>query len=340
MALKFQTEVEIPDFEWQTGYRKRNLFMGSCFTENIGGKMAALKYDVDINPFGILYNPLSVANALELLLQKKKFTHEDLFQHNGLWHSFYHHSRFSSSDANVALENINTRIETSAEYLEKAEFLFVTFGTAWVYEYIQTGQTVSNCHKIPAAKFKRFRLAADTITQQFIPLINSIRKINPGIKFIFTVSPIRHWKDGAVENQRSKATLLLAIDQLTKEFDGEGCGYFPSYEIVMDELRDYRFYAEDMIHLSEVAVKHIWEKFQHSLIDLESQNISGEVQKIANAMNHKPFNKFTNEHLRFLKQCLNKTDELQDKYPYIKLTNEKHFFADQVKDIEAKLKYL
>ncbi|MGM0620132.1 MAG: GSCFA domain-containing protein [Bacteroidota bacterium] len=339
MALRFQTEVEIANFEWKAGYPKRNLFMGSCFTENIGGKMAALKYDVDINPFGILYNPLSVANALELLLQKKKFTHEDLFQHNGLWHSFFHHSRFSSPDADVTLENINTRIETSADYLQKAEFLFITFGTAWVYEYIPTGQTVSNCHKIPAAEFKRFRLAADTITQKFISIISNIRKINPGIKFIFTVSPIRHWKDGAVENQRSKATLLLATDKIINELNGDGCGYFPSYEIVMDELRDYRFYAEDMIHLSNVAVNHIWEKFQHSLIDSESQKISGEVQKIGNAMNHKPFNKFTIEHLRFLKQCLKKNSELEEKYPYLDLTNEKHFFADQVKDIEERLKH-
>ena len=327
---KFQTEVDLPQFPWKTGYEKTNIFLGSCFTENVGNRMAALKYDVDINPFGILYNPVSVAHALEFLIQKKVFTKDDLIQHDGLWHSFFHHSRFSSAEACQTLENINERIATSSQVLNKADFLFITFGTAWVYEFISTKQTVSNCHKIPARQFRRFRLSAGEIVNKYVEAIKNIRKINPGLKIIFTVSPIRHWKDGAVENQRSKATLLLAVDQILKSQNNENCSYFPAYEIVMDELRDYRFYSEDMIHLTDVAIKHIWSKFQTSVIDKNSLKTSEEVQKITNAVNHKPFNKFTKENLLFLKHSLKNTRALQEEKPYLNLLSEQRYFSDQI----------
>lgn len=333
-SVIFQTEVELPEFEYRTGYRKANLFLGSCFTENVGNKMAALKYNVDNNPFGILYNPVSVAYSLEFLLKNKKFTQDDLVQHDGLWHSFYHHSRFSSPNASEALNNINKRIKYSADFLEKADFLFITFGTAWVYQYKKTGQTVSNCHKIPANEFKRYRLTKGRIVKMYREIVARIKQKNAGVKIIFTVSPIRHWKDGAIENQRSKAELLLAVDELVKEFGPDTLGYFPAYEIVMDELRDYRFYSEDMIHLSEVAVNHIWEKFQSVLIDDESRDISEMVKKIGNTLNHRPFNRFTKEYLHFLKQSLEKTQALQQRYPFLKLALEEHYFFDQINEIE------
>ena len=331
---KFQTIVDLPVFPWKTGYEKNSIFLGSCFTENVGNRMAALKYDVDINPFGILYNPVSVAHALEFLLQKKYFTKNDLVQHDGLWHSFFHHSRFSSADASQALENINERIARSSQILNKADFLFITFGTAWVYEYLPTLQTVSNCHKIPAKEFRRFRLTVDEIVNKYVEIIQEIRKINPELKIIFTVSPVRHWKDGAVENQRSKATLLLAVDQILGKMENENCGYFPAYEIVMDEMRDYRFYSEDMIHISDVAIKHIWGKFQSCLIDEKSKKTSEEVQKITNTVNHKPFNKFTKENLLFLKHSLKNTRALQEEKPYLNLTSEQRYFSDQIDEIK------
>jgi hypothetical protein len=332
--MKFQTEVQIPGFAWQTGYQRRNLFMGSCFTENIGQKMETLKYPVDINPFGILYNPVSVANGLRFLLQRKKFTEQDLIHHNGLWHSFFHHSRFSSPDKNEALTTINNRIEKSAEFLKNAGFLFITFGTAWVYDYKLTGQTVSNCHKIPEKEFRRFRLTPGEIVEDYRQLLSEIRDFDPEIKVVFTVSPIRHWKDGAIENQRSKATLLLAIDQLIREFGEEYCNYFPAYEIVMDELRDYRFYAEDMIHLSVSAVNHIWEKFQLAMIDNKSRVTSEKVENILSAVNHRPFNKFTKEHLHFLKQSLDKAHRLEQKFTYLNLKNEIAFFIKQINEFK------
>ena len=336
-GIKLQTEVVLPGFPEKTGYTKKNLFMGSCFTENIGNKMAELLYEVDINPFGILYNPVSVANGLEILLRGKKFEKEDLIQHDNLWHSFYHHGRFSSPDADEALQKINDRMEHSSDFLKKTDFLFITFGTAWIYNYQASGQTVSNCHKIPGSEFHRARLTVAEIVERFNKLLPELQKINPQMNIIFTVSPIRHWKDGAVENQRSKSTLLLAVDEVIKNTAGINCSYFPSYEIVMDELRDYRFYADDMVHLSEVAVNYIWEKFEKKLINEESQKVALKVQKMNHAVNHKPFNKFTSENLIFLNQTLEKIKNLSRNYPYLRLENLRQNVAQRINEIEERL---
>ena len=331
---KFQTIVEIPKFSWQTGYSKKNILMGSCFTENVGNIMAARKYDIDINPFGILYNPVSVANGIRILLNQKEFTADNLIRHDGLWHSFFHHGKFSFPNKNETLEAINNRIQFSAEYIKDADFLFITFGTAWIYKYKSTGETVSNCHKIPAKQFERVRLSVDEIVNEYQQLLAEIWKSNPTLKVIFTASPIRHWKDGAIENQRSKATLLLAIDEIIND-SKNNCAYFPSYEIMMDELRDYRFYAEDMIHISEVAIKYIWEKFESALISEESRKISKEVAKIVAAANHRPFNKFTKEHLSFLQKQLLKLKQLEQKYPFVNLKDEKQKFVNQINEVET-----
>ncbi len=337
-ASKFYTVVDIPQFKWKTGYAHKNIFMGSCFTENIGNRMADLKFDTDINPFGILYNPVSVSNGLRFLLQKKEFIVADLIEADGLWHSFYHHGRFSFADINEILETINNRIKSSSAFLEKAGFLFITFGTAWVYRYKKTGQFVSNCHKIPANEFDRVRLSVNEIVSDFTDLLNGIRKKNNSLKVIFTVSPIRHWKDGAVENQRSKAVLLLAIDEIIKRAEADFCAYFPAYEIVMDELRDYRFYADDMIHISDFAVDHIWEKFQTSLIDNESQLITTQVQKVIKAVNHKPLHKNTPEYLNFLKQMAGETSLLESRYNDLNLTFEKEYFKTEMDKIELQMR--
>ena len=308
--------------------------MGSCFTENIGTRMETLKYDVDINPFGILYNPFSVSNGLRILLQQKEFKAEDLIFTNGLWHSFSHHGRFSSANKNEALEYINSRIKSSTKFLKDAGFLFITFGTAWIYKFKKTGQPVSNCHKIPAKEFERVRLNVDEIFDEYRDLLTEIRKVNPSLKVVFTVSPIRHWKDGAIENQRSKAVLLLAIDKLINEFADDFCAYFPAYEIVMDELRDYRFYAEDMVHISEVAVEHIWEKFQTFLIDKESQQIAARVQKIVRAASHRPIHNNTPEYNQFLVQMKNQITEMETKYKHLSFAAEKVYFkTETVKQI-------
>ena len=334
---KFHTIVDIPKFSWQSGYGLKNMFIGSCFTENVGNRMAELKYDVDINPFGILYNPVSVANGLQILIDEKKFTSADLIEFDGIWHSFFHHGRFSSHHQDETIKAINNRIMLSSRNLREADFLFITFGTAWVYNYKKTGLTVSNCHKIPAKEFSRFRLPVNKISEDYISLLAKIRELNPKLKVIFTVSPIRHWSDGAIENQRSKSTLLLAIDQIIEKLGGDFCGYFPAYEIVMDELRDYRYYNEDMIHLTNVAINHIWEKFSDSLIDRKSRETANRVNKFLMARNHRPQQKASLEYKKFILTTLNQMEQFSSEFPHINLTLEKEYFTSELYEIGAKM---
>jgi hypothetical protein len=327
---KFQTIVEIPEYDWKAGYNQPALFMGSCFTENIGQKMLDLKFPADINPFGILYNPMSVSTGLQILVNQKTFTKSDLVMHNGLWHSFQHHGMFSSSNQDEVLNAINSRIYSSGEFFKKAGFLFITFGTAWIYRLKRSEELVSNCHKIPAGEFFRERLSVNEIVLEYRELLDKVWEFNPEVKVVFTVSPIRHWKDGAIENQRSKATLLLAVDEIITEFGAEKCAYFPSYEIVMDELRDYRFYANDMLHLSEMSIQHIWEKFQVALIDPKSIKTVKQVKKIIQAVNHRPLKKDSVEFVQFLERLLKNISELESAKPYLNLKLEKEYFKTQI----------
>lgn len=334
---KFHTIVDIPKYTWQSSYQKKNMFIGSCFTENVGNRMAELKYDVDINPFGILYNPVSVANGLQFLIDKKEFTPADLIEFDGIWHSFFHHGRFSSPHQNETLKAINNRIEISSQNLRNADFLFITFGTAWVYNYKKTGETVSNCHKIPAKEFFRFRLPVNKICDEYSALLTKIRELNPKIKIVFTVSPIRHWSDGAVENQRSKSTLLLAIDEIITKLGSDFCAYFPAYEIVMDELRDYRYYNDDMIHLTDMTINHIWEKFSESFIDRKSRETANRVNKFLLARNHRPQQKGSTEYKKFILTTLNQMEEFSSESPHINLTLEKEYFMDELTEIKSKM---
>jgi len=299
--------------------------MGSCFTENIGQKMTDLKYQVDINPFGILYNPVSVANGIRLLLQAKTFQQQDLIEHQGVWHSFYHHGRFSSTDAEEALKQMNDRLQFSSRFLRDAEFLLITFGTAWVYRYLKSDEIVSNCHKIPAKEFVREKLTVSEIVEIYRMLLDELWKVNPDLKIVFTLSPIRHWKDGAIENQRSKSTLLLAIEELVRLYE-QNCIYFPSYEIVMDELRDYRFYATDMLHLNDVAMDFIWSRFQETMIETESRKTSLAVKKIMDAFQHRPIRKNSPEFKKFIENSLKQTLKLEKEFPYLNLKLEKEYF--------------
>jgi len=321
--MSFFTEIKITEFPFKMDYSKSIQFFGSCFSENIGQKLLDLKFDVDLNPFGILYNPISIANSLHILLENRVFTESDLFLDQGIWSSFYHHSRFSDVNREAALEKINSRIANSHKFLLKADFLIITFGTSWVYELKESGQVVTNCHKVPAAKFKRFRLDVSEITKVYRELLTEIWRFNPNLKVVFTVSPIRHWKDGAIENQVSKATLLLAIDQLLSGFGTMNIGYFPSYELMMDELRDYRFYAEDMLHLSPVATDYIFERFAKVMMSINSLQIAKEVVKIGKAILHRPVNSNSVEYEKFILYNLDEINKLTINFPYLNFANEK-----------------
>lgn len=334
---QFRTLVDIQRNLNQTGYRHKNLFLGSCFTENIGETMELLGYDVDINPFGILYNPVSISKCILRLIEGKPFDISELFQHNGLWHSYMHHGRFSGETSEAVVLKINDRLSQSSQNIREAGFLFVTLGTAWIYELKTTGEVVSNCHKVPAREFRRFRLSVGETVEDLRNSLDAVWSVNPELKVVFTVSPIRHTSDGATENQLSKATLLLAADALVKGYGADRVYYFPSYELVMDELRDYRFYAEDMVHLSNVAVQFIWKKFEEAAIDSESKEISEKVGSINKGLEHRPFNRCTPEHLLFLENTLAKVLAISNNFPYIKLEKPKQMLVGEIENIRQVL---
>ncbi|MCD4832668.1 MAG: GSCFA domain-containing protein [Bacteroidales bacterium] len=321
----FRTIIEAEPSKNKINYHTSVLFLGSCFTENIGDKMDELKFPVLINPFGVLYNPVSVRNGLEILIDQKLFTESDLNFFNEQWFSFYHDTEFSATDQKKSLNKINTSIELAAKQLKNAKYLVITFGTAWVYKYLESGNVVSNCHKIPAKKFDRFKLGVEDIFVEWANLINRLNELNKKLKIIFTVSPVRHWKDGAVQNQLSKSTLILAINQLKNKFDN--IEYFPAYEIMMDDLRDYRFYADDMLHPSNMAIEYIWEQFSQTYFEKETTDIIKEIDKIILARNHRPLNPDTENHKKFLKKQVEIIKKISKKFPFINLKDELDYFT-------------
>lgn len=304
------------------------LFMGSCFTENIGDRMEELKFPTTVNPFGVLYNPSSVRSGLEVLLDNRDFNENDLHFYNDQWLSFYHDTEFSDADKEKCLDKINSSVNAARKHLQTANYLIITFGTAWTYRYKKTGNIVSNCHKIPANEFERRKLSVEDIFVQWAKLLNRVEDLNPNLKIIFTVSPVRHWKDGAVQNQLSKSTLILAINQLMKIF--ENVEYFPAYEIMMDDLRDYRFYADDMLHPSAVAIDYIWDKFSKTYFEKETIEIIKEVNQIIQAKKHQPLNPDTKSHKIFLENQIAKIKEVSGKYNYLNFKDELDYFKSNL----------
>jgi hypothetical protein len=333
---QYFTEVNVKDLGWRIDHQQKLMMVGSCFAENIGQKMLRLKFQVDLNPFGILYNPQSVSKSLRLLMEGKVYTAADLFEHEGIWHSFDHHGRFSSTSVETTLEKINKQAIASRQHLKESDFLIISFGTSWIFELKKNGEIVSNCHKLPASDFKRLRLTPGEIIEDYKELILSLLKFNPNLKVLFTVSPVRHWKDGAVENQLSKATLLLAIDRLVTGFGEEKCAYFPSYEIMMDELRDYRFYATDMLHVSGLAIEHIWKKFSKIMIAEKSEKIIKMVTKITKSIEHRPLNPGAKTYVNFLLANLNEINNLLKNFPFLNFEEEKKYFELELDGYQGK----
>jgi hypothetical protein len=313
--MNFRTEIQLKKSTTGISYNDSLVLVGSCFTENIGKKFSINKFRTDVNPFGILYNPLSIQSSIQQLIDKKTVTEKDLFFHNGVWQSFAHHGSFSDTSKDACLGKINKRIIESSTNLKQANFFIITFGTAWVYELASTKEIVANCHKLPEKTFNRRCLTIKEIVENYTVLLRKLQAFNPSLQIIFTVSPIRHWKDGAHENQMSKSILLLAIDELQQLFPNTS--YFPAYEIVMDELRDYRFYDEDMIHPNNIAINYIWEKFSDIYFSVETEKIRLKIEQIIKAESHRPFNPDTKEHQTFLEKNAQRKSLLQEKYPFL-----------------------
>jgi len=318
--MKLITEVALPEYPFKLDHQTPVLLMGSCFTENMGMQLERYLFPVCTNPFGVTYNPLSIKKNLEALMNKEAYSEQELNMHNDLWFSFDHYTGFSSPDREVALEQINRSFSSAKELLKNAGILILTWGTSWVYRYKETGEVVCNCHKIPAREFTRTQLSTSEIIAAYETLLPQLFKYNSKLKIIHTVSPVRHWKDGAHGNQLSKASLLLAGDVLQKGFP-EQFFYFPSYEIVMDELRDYRFYAEDMIHTSDQTTAYIWEKFKEVLIHGTSHEIIKDLDPIIKMREHRPLNPGKEAKKKLENQVHERMKYIKNKYPKLNLDN-------------------
>lgn len=314
--MKFRTEINEDPSPIRINYSDPVLLIGSCFTENIGRRMTERLFQVVINPFGVVYNPLSVKRSLDLIITLKTYQPDDLVLFNDEWISWDHHSSFSGPDRNEVLDHINENLENSSEFLKKASRIFISLGTARVYRLRRTGNVVCNCHKVPAKEFTRELLEIDTITDAYSGLIESLLQFNPSLKIIFTVSPVRHWKDGAHGNQLSKSILHLAADRIISAHP-EVCGYFPSYEILLDDLRDYRFYDKDLLHPSEQAIDYLWEKFTGCYFDRETIKIMAEIEDIVKASQHRFKDPQSAASKKFLLKQMQKLENLKIKMPYL-----------------------
>lgn len=318
--LKWSTPVELPTAEWHISHTDPMLMIGSCFAQNIGSYLQEYKFLCDVNPYGILYNPLSIAHTLEELGEEKEYMLTELRERNGIWHSWAHHGDFSSTDPEKTLQQIRTRMMFASKRLKEAHWLIITFGTARVYRRKETGEIVGNCHKYPHKEFEQELLSVECIVQTYIALIEKLRRKNPHLKILFTVSPIRHTKDGMHGNQISKATLLLAVEALCKQV--AEVYYFPAYELVLDELRDYRFYAEDLVHPSSQAVEYVWNQFCACCFTEETLSVLVSIEEINKALSHKPFYPSSATYQHFLSQIWDKIQALKQKMPYLDFQNE------------------
>ncbi len=284
--MKFRTEIEISPVPYPIDYRSKIFGLGSCFVDHIQKKLDLYLFPNKINSFGVIFNPYSIQNILERIVYKKYFKEEELFFHEKRWKSFELHSSFNQLNKEILIEKVNQEIEDSHRFLKEADWVFFTFGTAWVYRLKKTGKIVSNCHKMPQKEFEKYLLSPIEIKNIFQQIIDLVQQIAPPAKILFTISPVRHLKDGFMENQRSKARLIDAVQDRINDKD---IFYFPSYEILMDDLRDYRFYKKDLVHPNEMAVDYIWEKFSDALIDHSIKKDMKIIQSINKYMGHKAF---------------------------------------------------
>ena len=314
--MQLQTEIKITPLKQTIHYGDGLLFLGSCFANEVGGICRGLGFDALVNPFGVLYNPSSIALALKRLSTGTPFTHEDVIQvGDGFYCTFSHNTTFWSPSEKELLATVNQALEKAHEHYEKSKWVVISLGTSWVFRNKTTGDVVANCHKLPSNQFDRQFFTIEQSTH----CLTEIFRGNPDKQFIFTVSPLRHIKDGLHENQLSKAALLLAVDQVCKDFDN--AHYFPAYEILMDELRDYRFYKEDMIHPTEQAVRYIWERFIDFAIDPTEKPAMQAAAELRLMLHHKPLFPESDSYRKFELQREQRIADIKREYPQILLEN-------------------
>lgn len=334
--------LELPKAGELIHHRQKILSVGSCFTEHIGNALSSLKFDVLQNPNGILFDPASVAASLISYVNNHQYTENDLFQLGEIWHSWRHHSRFSGTDKEKILQNINTSQQQANHFIKEADWLIITLGSSFSYRLntevynkelvpqsfvpVEEEGCVANCHRAPAQWFQKYLMPIDKTVEKLENTISQLRLFNPYINIIFTISPVRHIRDGVVENNRSKGRLIEAVHHLSNKL--EKVFYFPSYEIVIDVLRDYRFYSEDMVHPNYLATDFVLEGFIKTFMSDETNNIIKELKKLNTARKHRSAHPETEAHQNFLKTNLQKAKALQQQYPFLSLEDEFNYFSN------------
>ncbi|MEX0883631.1 MAG: GSCFA domain-containing protein [Cyclobacteriaceae bacterium] len=329
----FRTEFNFKPCEHKLFHGKKILTMGSCFSEIIGDKLQAHKFSILKNPFGVIFNPASIFQLLSDSLLKKGINEALFLSRNNQYYHYEVHSKINASDKD-SLSNTIGKIKNEVHhFLSESSHIFITFGTSFVYHHIKFQQTVANCHKQPQKLFQKKLMSLEDMIHSFDAFYYLLKALNPNLTIILTVSPVRHIKDGMLNNQISKSQLRLFCDLMEK--DHQHVYYFPSYELMMDDLRDYRFYKEDMIHPNEMAENYIWEKFQETFFEENTLQITKQIDKINKGMSHRPFNPYSSQYKSFLLSMANSIRQLPD---YLDFTSESEFIEDQIRAIESRLK--
>lgn len=317
--MDFRTQLPIPQINHQMDYNSKIVSLGSCFAENMGEKFNYYKFENTINPLGIIFNPVSIEKIIKRAINEIAFTEEDVFFHNESWHCFDVHSDKSNPIKQDLIDSLNQILQALRKQLQEATHIVITYGTSWVYREKELDSIVANCHKVPQRQFSKELLSTEIIKGSMERTIDLVRSVNPNSTFVFTVSPVRHIKDGYVENQLSKAHLITAMQSvLNAEHAKQNLEYFPSYEIMMDELRDYRFYAEDMLHPSQVAIDYIWKRFTEMSMLQAAFSTMEEVESIQRSLAHRPFNPNSESHQKFEVKLKEKITKLVSQYSFMK----------------------
>lgn len=337
--MDFMINIELRKLSKLINYQDKILLIGSCFTEHIGNSLEELKFSVLQNPHGILFDPVSVCKSLASYIENKQYSEDDLFQLNDVWNSWQHHSRFSHIDKMECLRIINESQEKAHIFLKETNWIIITLGSSFNYrlteqavkikEYLQKpplgGLGVANCHRAPAQWFDKHLLKIDEIISALENCIKRLLNFNPELNIIFTISPVRHIRDGVVENNRSKARLIESIHYIVNKYNQ--LHYFPAYELLIDVLRDYRFYDADLVHPNYMATQFVLDKFSESSIEEESRSLMEEIRKVVIAAKHKPFQPETKAHMQFMQSYFEKTKTLVKKYPFLDLKKELIYFS-------------
>ncbi len=318
--MKLQTQIPLQESTFQINYSSSVLLLGSCFAENIGDKFSYFKFQSLTNPFGILFHPKAIEKLIENAILGKQYDDKDVFKHYERWHCFNAHSSLSDVSKEQVLRKLNVAVKETKQQIRLATHIVITLGTAWVYMHKKSGAIVANCHKVPQKEFHKKILSIAEIESSLYKIMKLVQSVNSNVKFIFTISPVRHIKDGFVENQRSKSHLITAMHSVLNKLNLEEnkVSYFPSYEIMMDELRDYRFYDMDMLHPNRLAIDYIWEKFSNSWLTKEAISTAEKVATVQKGLHHRPFNAKSASHQKFIASLQEKITYLQKEYPFMK----------------------